>query len=122
MNFKKLSISCVLAVAGLMAANAGNIDANAARQAANDFIKKNVAAKGMFKAPSMADIKLAHTEASSVEGNAYYVFNIQGGGWVIMAGYDGAKQVLAYGDKGNIDVNNLPDNMKGYLNMLKGQI
>lgn len=122
MNFKKLSISCVLAVAGLMAANAGNIDANAARQAANDFIKKNVAAKGMFKAPSMADIKLAYTEASSVEGNAYYVFNIQGGGWIIMAGYDGAKQVLAYGDKGNIDVNNLPDNMKGYLNMLKGQI
>ena len=53
MNFKKLSISCVLAVAGLMAANAGNIDANAARQAANDFIKKNVAAKGMFHAPSM---------------------------------------------------------------------
>lgn len=122
MNFKKLSISCVLAVAGLMAANAGNIDANAARQAANDFIKKNVAAKGMFKAPSMADIKLAYTEASSVEGNVYYVFNIQGGGWIIMAGYDGAKQVLAYGDKGNIDVNNLPDNMKGYLNMLKGQI
>lgn len=122
MNFKKLSISCVLTVAGLMAANAGNIDANAARLAANDFIKKNVAAKGMFKAPSMADIKLAHTEASSVEGNAYYVFNIQGGGWIIMAGYDGAKQVLAYGDKGNIDVNNLPVNMKGYLNMLKGQI
>ena len=122
MNFKKLSISCALAVAGLMAANAGNIDANAARQAANDFIKKNVAAKGMFKAPSMADIKLAHTEASSVEGNAYYVFNIQGGGWVIMAGDDRAKQVLAYGNTGNIDMNNLPGNMKAYLNMLKGQI
>ena len=122
MNFKKLSISCALAVAGLMAANAGNIDANAARQAANDFIKKNVAAKGMFKAPSMADIKLAHTEASSVEGNAYYVFNIQGGGWVIMAGDDRAKQVLAYGNTGNLDMNNLPGNMKAYLNMLKGQI
>ena len=122
MNFKKLSFSCVLALAGLMTANAGNIDVNAARQAANDFLKKNVAAKGMFKAPSLADIKLAHTEASSVEGNAYYVFNIQGGGWVIMAGDDRAKQVLAYGDKGNIDMNNIPENMKGYLNMLKGQI
>ena len=70
MNFKKLSFSCVLALAGLMTANAGNIDVNAARQAANDFLKKNVATKGMLKAPSLADIKLAHTEASSVEGNA----------------------------------------------------
>ncbi len=122
MNFKKLSFSCVLALAGLMTANAGNIDVNAARLAANDFLKKNVAAKGMFKAPSLADIKLAHTEASSVEGNAYYVFNIQGGGWVIMAGDDRAKQVLAYGENGNIDLNNLPVNMKGFLNMLKGQI
>lgn len=122
MNFKKLSFSCVLALAGLMTANAGNIDVNAARQAANDFLKKNMATKGMFKAPAMADIKLAHAEASSVEGNAYYVFNINGGGWVIIAGDDRAKQVLAYGDKGNLDMNDLPGNMKGFLNMLKGQI
>ena len=122
MNFKKLSLSLVLAAAGIMAANAGSIDVNAARQAANSFLKSKMTAQGMFKAPAMADIKLAHTEASSVEGNAYYVFNIQGGGWIIMAGDDRAKQVLAYGDKGNIDMNDMPGSMKGYLKMLKGQI
>ena len=122
MNLKKLSVICVLSLAGMVSANAATITADAARQAANDFLKKNVATKGMFHAPSMADLKLAHAEASSVEGNAYYVFNIQGGGWVIMAGDDRAKQVLAYGNTGNIDMNNLPGNMKGYLNMLKGQI
>ena len=122
MNFKRLSFSCVLALAGLMAANAGNVDVNAARQAANDFVKQNLATKGMLKAPAMADIKLAHAEKSSVEGNAYYVFNIQGGGWIIMAGDDRAKQVLAYGDKGNINMKDLPDNMKGYLKMYKNQI
>ena len=122
MNFKKLSLSLVLAAAGIMAANAGNIDVNAARQAANSFLKSKMTAQGMMKAPAMADIKLAHTEASSVEGNAYYVFNIQGGGWIIMAGDDRAKQVLAYGDKGNIDMNDMPGSMKGYLKMLKGQI
>ena len=122
MNFKKLSLSLVLAAAGIMAANAGNIDVNAARQAANNFLKSKMTAQGMFKAPAMADIKLAHTEASSVEGNAYYVFNIQGGGWVIIAGDDRAKQVLAYGDKGNIDMNDLPGSMKDYLNLYKNQI
>ena len=122
MKFKQLSLSCVLALAGLMTANAGTIDANAARQAANNFVKKNMAAKGMFKAPAMADIKLAHAEASSVEGNAYYVFNIQGGGWVIIAGDDRAKQVLAYGENGNIDMNEMPASMKGQLNTYKQQI
>ena len=122
MNLKKLSLSIVLAAAGLMAANAGNIDVNAARMAANTFVKQKLAAKGMLKAPALSDIKLAYTQASAIEGNAYYVFNIEGGGWVIIAGDDCAKQVLAYGDQGNISMNELPDNMKGYLNMLKGQI
>ena len=122
MNFKKLSLSLVLAAAGIMAANAGSIDVNAARQAANSFLKSKMTAQGMLKAPAMADIKLAHTEASSVEGNAYYVFNVQGGGWIIMAGDDRAKQVLAYGDKGNIDMNDMPGSMKDYLQLYKNQI
>ena len=109
-----------LAMSALNAA-AGNIDANVARMTADSFWKQK-AATGMFKAASTADIKLAYTEASKVEGNAFYVFNIDGGGWVIVAGDDRAKQVLAYGDKGNINMSNMPDNMKGYLNMLKGQI
>ena len=110
----------VLAMSALNAA-AGNIDANVARMTADSFWKQK-AATGKFKAASTADIKLAYTEASKVEGNAFYVFNIDGGGWVIVAGDDRAKPVLAYGDKGNINMSNMPDNMKGYLNMLKGQI
>ncbi len=121
---KLLSASAIAALALLgFNANAGNIDANAARMTAKNFINQHVGAKSTFKAPaSVADIKLAYTEASKVDGNAYYVFNVEGGGWVIVAGDDRAKQVLAYGDKGNIDMNELPENMKGYLNMLKGQI
>ena len=122
MNLKKISILLVLAANGLMAANASNIDVNAARQAANNFVKSKMASKSMFNATTTADLKLAHTEASSVEGNAYYVFNIQGGGWVIIAGDDRAKQVLAYGDKGNIDMNDLPGSMKDYLQLYKNQI
>ena len=121
---KLLSASAIAALALLgFNANAGNIDANAARMTAKNFINQRASAKNVFKAPaSVADIKLAYTEPSSVEGNAYYVFNIEGGGWVIVAGYDHARQVLAYSDKGHIDMKDMPANMKGQLNVYKEQI
>lgn len=123
MNFKKLFSFGLLAIAAATSLNAvaGNIDANAARLNANSFLKQK-AATGKFKAASTADIRLAYTEKSSVSGNAFYIFNIDGGGWVIAAGDDCAKQILAYGNTGNIDMDNMPGNMKAYLNMLKGQI
>lgn len=120
MNYKKTLT--MLAAMGLMAfnASAGNIDAEAARAAAGKFIQQHKATT--FKSSSLSGLKLIHTEASAVEGNAYYVFNVQGGGWVIIAGDDRAKQVLAYGDKGNIDMNDLPGSMKDYLKLYKNQI
>ena len=123
MNFKKILSYCLLSAlaAVSMNASAASIDANTARAAANTFLKQK-AATGVLKAAATADIKLAYTEKSSVTGNAFYVFNIDGGGWVIIAGDDRAKQVLAYGDKGNIDMNDLPGNMKDYLELYKNQI
>ena len=122
MNLKRIIVTSVIAATGMISltGNAAIVGADAARSAANQFLKQKAA--HMLTAPSLNDIKLAHAEASSVEGNAFYVFNIKGGGWIIIAGDDRAKQVLAYGDKGNISMNDLPGNMKGYLNMLKGQI
>lgn len=122
MNLKRIIVTSVIAATGMfsLTGNAAIVGADAARSAANQFLKQKAA--HMLTAPSLNDIKLAHAEASSVEGNAFYVFNIKGGGWIIIAGDDRAKQVLAYGDKGNISMNDLPGNMKDYLNMLKGQI
>ncbi len=124
MEIKKLFSASAVAALAMFAvtAQAGNINADAARMMAKNFINQHNATSKTFKAAANADIKLAYTEKSSVEGNAYYVFNITGGGWVIVAGDDRAKQVLAYGDMGNIDINDMPSNMKGYLNMIKGQI
>ena len=112
----------MVAALGLMAFNAtaGNIDANSARIAASKFLQQNKAAT--FKANSLSNIKLTHTEKSAVEGNAFYVFNLDGGGWIIMAGDDRAKEVLAYGKTGSFDMNNLPVATKDYLNRYKAQI
>jgi hypothetical protein len=113
-----LSALAMIAVNG----NAAPVDANAARQAASEFVKHNAATQGTLRTAAMADLKLSHAEASSVEGNAYYVFNIKGGGWVIIAGDDRANQVLAYSDRGSLDMNQLPENTKGYLDRYKAQI
>ncbi len=121
MKFSKFICTSIMAALAVTAASAGNIDANAARSAANDFLKKQAASRpGSFKSPALADLKLAHAEPSSkVAGaNAYYAFNITGGGFIIVAGDDRATQVLGYSDKGCIDFNNLPaplaDLFKGY--------
>ena len=121
MNFKTILRSSVLAALAMMTttALAGSIDADHAHAAANKFLQTKTA-KGRLNASS--GIRLVHTEKSKVSDNAYYVFNVNGGGWIIIAGDDRAKEVLAYGDKGNIDMNNLPGGMMGYLNLYKEQI
>ena len=124
MNIKKLISSFMLASLTMVSLNAsaGNINANAARAAANSFIKQQSAAK--FNAPAYADLKLTHAEASSKVDGAfdYYAFNIDGGGFIIIAGEDRATAVLGYSDKGHLDFKNLPSNLKALLNGYKAEI
>lgn len=127
MNIKKLLSLSLLAALTMVSFNASadNINANAARIAANSFLKQQSAsAPGTLKSPTYADLKLAHAEASSaVDGaNAYYAFNIDGGGFIIIAGEDRAATVLGYSDKGHLDFKNLPDNLKALLNGYKKEI
>ncbi len=108
-----------------MQAGAANVDATAARQSAANFIRQHVQSKsGSLKAPSLTDFKLAHVEPSSqVAGaNDFYAFNINGGGFVIIAGEDRAARVLGYSDQGFIDFNNLPSNLKDLLDGYKQEI
>ena len=123
MNIKKFMSLSSLALVTMLSfnASAGNVNVNAARAAANSFIKQQSAAT--FKAPGYADLKLAHAEASKVNGaNAYYAFNINGGGFIIIAGEDRAATVLGYSDKGHLDFKNLPSNLKALLDGYKSEI
>ena len=87
MSFKNLLSACLLAslTSISLSVNAANINVNVARQTASDFLKVHaVTTPGSFKAPSMNDLRLAFTESSSVDhnANAYYAFNINGGGFI----------------------------------------
>ena len=126
MKIKQFMGSLMLAALTMttLNASAGNINVNAARTVASNFIHQQ-AAKGSFKAHvALNDIKLVHAEASDAVKNAndYYAFNLAGGGFIIIAGEDRATQVLGYSDKGQLDFNHLPYGLQGLLNGFKKEI
>ena len=104
--------------------NAASVDAASARVAARSFVQHQAATGPTFKAQASRDLRLVHAEASKVANGAndYYAFNIDGGGWVIIAGEDRASQVLGYSDTGMLDFDNLPYNVKGLLDGYKREI
>ena len=105
-------------------ASAGNINANAARVAANSFLKQQSALAPSFKGAALADLTLAHTQASkAVAGaNDYYAFNIKGGGFILIAGEDRAATVLGYSDKGRFEYDRLPAPLQDILNEYQREI
>lgn len=127
MNIKKSLNALFLSAIALASlhAMAGNVNPTDARLAANTFLKQQVAATpGTLKAPALSDLRLAHAENSSAVAGAndYYVFNIAGGGFIIVAGEDRAMPVLGYCDKGRFDFNNLPAPLKDLLVGYKAEI
>lgn len=127
MNIKKLLNSVLLASLAMVSMNAyaGDVNVTDARLAANNFLKQHVSTMpGSFKAPALADLRLAHAEASpnQLGVNDYYAFNINGGGFVIVSGEDRSVPILGYSDKGFIDFNNLPAPLKDLLDGYKAEI
>ena len=127
MKIKKLisALALVALMTGGLNASANNINFTEARATASHYLKQHAAATpGSMRAPAVADLKLAYTETSSVnpEVNAYYAFNINGGGFIIIAGEDRASQILGYSDRGHLDFNHLPSNLKALLRCYKEEI
>mgnify|MGYP002622521971 FL=1 len=54
--------------------------------------------------------------------DAYYVFNIQDGGFVIASANDQVPAVLGYADSGSFDVNDIPESMCGWLEGMTAEI
>lgn len=61
-------------------------------------------------------------EKAAEVADAYFVFNIQGGGFVIAAADDRVPAVLGYADSGSFDMQEIPDNMRGWLEGMTAEI
>ena len=102
---------------------AGNVNVDAARQTAIDFMAGK-AAHGRMMATS-PKVQWIHQEmnSSNVQQAAYYIVNTDAG-FVIVAGDDRAQSILAYGDAplASNNLSSLPENMRFWLNYYKQQM
>lgn len=71
--------------------------------------------------PQKAKAK-SRTATTASPSDAYYVFNNDAGGFVIIAGDDAVTPVLGYTSTGSFDAENLPDGLKNLLKSYERQI
>ena len=115
---KKILFLSVMLLASMQAI-AGDVDVSTAKASATRFLRDMVST-GHRSAPAVfSGVNLVHAEANSVNASqaVYYIFN-SNDSYVIVAGDDRAEEVLAYGDS-PIDMNNLPDGMRYWLDCYK---
>ena len=61
--------------------------------------------------------------ANPSDGEPFYVFNAEGNkGFVIVSGDDRTTEILGYSKTGKLDINQLPENLKGWLEGYARQI
>ncbi len=103
-----MTIALLCAVA--QGAWAEQVTKEQAQQQAYEFLTSRRPTSGMRRAPGTVP---QLTTACQVSG--LYVFNVDGGGFVIVSNDDRTIPVLGYGDTGSIDPDNMPDNMRAWL-------
>ena len=113
----------LLATAVLTASSvmAGNVDLSTAQTKAAKFLhNKTSHGRLMTSAPT---VKWTHEvkNSSNAAMAAYYIVNTDKG-YVIVAGDDRAREILAYGNKPLTDLNDIPDNMQFFLNLYQAQM
>ena len=106
-----LSICCTL---GLMAEPIG-------KQAALYTAQSYLLAKGKSLSPNSAPRRAKGLAQG--EPDYYYVFNVDdNGGYVIVSGDDRTEPILGYVEQGTFDPDNMPENMRSWLQSYADQI
>ncbi len=113
MKTKRLSLMIAFLIAW-MSASAENVTEQQALKIAQQFLQG--------KTFSLAKSRLL-TRGESPRADAdLYVFNAEEGGYVVVAGDDHCQPVLGYSDRSRLDMDNLPDNLKAWLDGYAEQI
>lgn len=109
---KKILLT-LLAFMAMVAVNAEQVSKHQALLKAQQFMP----GKQFGEARSFA------RSAGSTESEPFYVFNAEGNqGFVIVSGDDRTTEILGYSKTGSLDLNRLPENLKGWLDGYARQI
>ena len=112
---KKKMLIIALVLSAVNSAKAGNVGEQQARQKAAAFMTGKATTRG---ATSLTRVYLplqTKSAAWSVVDAPIYVYNLEGGGYVIVSGDDRTADILGFSEKGALDADRLPANMKSWL-------
>ena len=105
----KRTLLCILSLLMTIIIKAGDVTPEVAMKQAADFVKQRVA-NGSRRAPGASQL----TMTQKVSG--LYVINIgKSEGFVIVSPDDRTDAILGYADSGNLNPDNMPENMKAWL-------
>lgn len=113
MNRRNLLI--IIALVAAVGTWAGRVGEQAARKKASAFMASHARTRG---AGTLTRVYLPLETKSAIWSTTdapLYVFNKDGGGFVVVSGDDRTADILCFSDKGHIDANKLPVNMKSWL-------
>ncbi|MBR4228680.1 MAG: C10 family peptidase [Bacteroidales bacterium] len=80
-------------------------------------------ARQFMNAQSMTEIWDGNeTETKASQDPVFHVFNVDGGGWVIVSGDDCTVPILAYNDTGSFIKDNMPANLREWFGMMRDDI
>ena len=117
---KKILLLAALVVASLQL-TAANVDLATAKQSAQRFLMSQTAnGRLMASQPTITSTREVKN-SSNVAQAAYYIVNTDRG-YVIVAGDDRAREILAYGEGQLENLNDLPEAMQLFLNMYQKQM
>ena len=105
----------VMALSAVVGAKAGHVGEQQARQKATAFMTSESTTRS---ATTLTRVYLPLQTKSalwSVTEAPIYIFNKDGGGYVIVSGDDRTAEILGFSEKGHIDADRLPVNMKHWL-------
>lgn len=119
MQIKHIHLLLSLAFACGEVASAAPVSAQQARLTALSFMSQRVGEKMMQKSHSRAEVLLAYT----AQNGEYYAFNkTNSNGYVLVSGDDRMPAVIGYSDEGKFDADDMPDNMREWLNTYASQV
>ena len=117
---KHFGVLTLLLAMSMMTSWANPVSKKAAQQVAQEFMQQQLNIQGSHRAPRMVKV---NAPSSNQEFESLYLFNASDGqGYVVVSGDDRTEPILGYSTSGSIDLDNMPDNMRSWLQQYADQI
>ena len=110
MIMKKALLLTIVVLMAVTAKAAPTITRQQAKAKAQAFLEQRQACGKTMRRSAAVELREAATGLSEL-----YAFNVEGGGFVIVSGDDRTLPVLGYSLTGSIDADDMPDNMRSWL-------